>query len=137
MRRFLAALGAAACLLGLPLQTGVAMAAAPVNHFYWGQCTWWAAHTRSDIGAVVFGNAANWTRSAQAAGLKTGDAPAPDAIVVYQPGVQGAWGTGHVGHVNAVDPDGYHFRVDEMNYPWAGVMTQRVSHAGPGVTFIY
>ncbi len=117
------------------MQTGTAMAAS--WSWTWGQCTYWAAKTRPDIGAVVTGNAANWTRSAQAAGLNTGDVPAPDAIVVYQPGVQGAWGTGHVGHVNDVAPDGIHFKVDEMNFPYAGVMTQRWSVAGPGVSFIY
>lgn len=138
MRRILAALGFAVCLLGMPMQAGTAAAAvAPHNRFYWGQCTWWAANVRPDIGSVVSGNARNWTQAAQRAGLKTGTLPAKGAIAVYQPGVQGAWYTGHVARVLAVAPDGVHFTVDEMNFPFAGVVTSRVSHSGPGVTFIY
>jgi peptidoglycan DL-endopeptidase CwlO len=138
LRRILAALGFAVFLLGTPLQAGTAAAAAaPINRFYWGQCTWWAANVRPDIGARVFGNAANWTSAAQRAGLKTGTQPAKDAIAVYQPGVQGAWFTGHVARVLSVAPDGAHFTVDEMNFPIAGRVTSRISVAGPGVTFIY
>lgn len=121
----------------MPFQASTAAAAAAPNHFYWGQCTWWAANVRPDIGAKVSGWAAQWTWSAQQAGLKTGTQPAPNAIVVYQPGVQGAWGSGHVAHVLSVNPDGVHFTVDEMHYPVVGVVTQRVSHTGPGVEFIY
>jgi len=138
LRRILAALGFAVCLLGTPMQAGTAAAAAiPYNRFYSGQCTWWAANVRPDIGAAVSGNAANWTWAAQNAGLKTGTLPAKGAIVVYQPGVQGAWYAGHVARVLSVSPDGVNFTVDEMNFPWAGVVTSRTSHTGQGVTFIY
>ena len=138
MRRILAALGFAVFLLGTPLQADTAAAAAaPYNRFYWGQCTWWAANVRPDIGDRVSGNAASWTAAAQRAGLKTGTQPAKDAIVVYQPGVQGAWYTGHVARVLSVAPDGVHFTVDEMNFPIAGRVTSRTSVAGPGVSFIY
>ena len=124
--------------MGTPMLAGGAKAAAySYNHFYSGQCTWWAAHVRPDIGARVWGNAAGWLGSARAAGLPTGIKPEPGAIVVYQPGVQGAWGAGHVAHVISVSPDGYHFVVDEMDYPRAGVVTRRLSHAGWGVGFIY
>ncbi|MHB8619242.1 MAG: CHAP domain-containing protein [Chloroflexota bacterium] len=118
-----------------PLQAAQAQAA--YNHFYWGQCTWWAANVRPDIGARVWGNASNWLASARQAKLPTGTLPKPGAIVVYQPGVQGAWWMGHVAHVDAVFPDGHHFTVDEMDYPFAGRVTHRVSVTGPGVSFIY
>ena len=142
MRRVLAALGFAACLLAMPVQAGAAQAAAysysfSYNPFTYGQCTWWAAHVRPDIGAHVWGNAAMWAFAARQAGLPTGTTPRLGAIVVYQPGVQGAWGTGHVAHVIGVSPNGVHFTVDEMNYPWPGVVTRRVSHTGWGVSFIY
>lgn len=137
LRRILAALGAAASLMGTPVLASGAEAAAHYNRFYYGQCTWWAANERPDIGAKVWGNAANWIGAAQSAGLPTGSTPKVGAIVVYQPGAQGAWGTGHVAHVIAVSPDGNHFTVDEMNYPRAGVVTHRLSHAGAGVGFIY
>ncbi|MBV9119941.1 MAG: CHAP domain-containing protein [Chloroflexi bacterium] len=122
--------------MGTPMIASNAMAAAP-NHFYYGSCAWWAANVRPDIGSKIFGNAAEWAGAAQAAGLPTGTTPQVNAIVVYQPGVQGAWGSGHVAHVIAVAPDGVHFTVDEMDYPVAGVVTQRASSTGPGVSFIY
>ncbi|MBV8085381.1 MAG: CHAP domain-containing protein [Chloroflexi bacterium] len=123
--------------MATPMVASTAAAAAPPNHFTPGQCTWWAAHTRPDIGARVYGSAKFWTASAQAAGLATGTTPEPDAIVVFQPGVEGAWGAGHVAHVNDVSPDGVHFTVDEMDYPVAFRMTLRVAQTGPGVSFIY
>jgi surface antigen len=123
-------------LLGSPIQSGTA-AAATYNRFTPGQCTWYGASVRPDIGAAVSGSASNWLRAAERAGLDTGTTPADDAIVVYQPGAQGAWGSGHIAHVLSVSPDGYHFTVDEMNFPVAGRVTQRVSHTGPGVAFIY
>jgi len=137
LRRILAAAGVAACLLVTPVQAGIAAAATPGNHFTYGQCVWWAANTRPDIGALVSGNAAAWPAAAQRAGLDTGSTPAPDAIVIFAPGVQGAWASGHAAHVNDVSPDGEHFTVDEMDFPVPGRVTQRVAHTGPGVTFIY
>ena len=138
MRRFLAAVGVAACLIVLPAKAAPAEAAGiTYNHFYWGQCTWWAAQMRPDIGAVVWGNAWNWLGSAHAAGLPIGYTPKVGAIAVYQPGVEGAWSAGHVAHVIAVSPDGVHFTVDEMHFPFVGVVDHRVSHTAPGVGFIY
>ncbi len=120
-----------------PMASVIAHAQAPVNRFAWGQCTWWAANVRPDVGAIEQGNASAWINWAQRAQLKTGNAPQPGAIAVFQPGVQGAAWTGHVAHVLAVDPDGQHFTVDEMNFPIAGQVTQRLAVPGPGVDFIY
>ena len=74
---------------------------------------------------------------ARNAGLATGYQPKAGAIVVYQPGAQGAGWVGHVAYVTSVSADGYHFTVTEMNFPWLGVVTSRSSVAGPGVGFIY
>ena len=138
MRRTLAALGVAACLLGLPMGSGIAEAAAPINHFYWGQCTWWAAHVRPDIGAKMSGNAGNWISVAQHnPSLTTSTSPKVDAIVVFPPGVAGAWSSGHVGHVVAVAPDGQSFRIDEMNFVAPGVVSQRVLKVDSRIVFIY
>jgi surface antigen len=139
LRRILVALGAAACLLGVPVGSGIAEAAAPSpNHFYWGQCTWWAATTRPDIGAKMWGNASNWISIAQHdPSLTTSVSPKVDAIAVFPPGVDGAWWTGHVAHVNAVAPDGQSFRIDEMNFPIPGVVTQRTLMVDPRIVFIY
>jgi len=121
------------------MQAGIAeAAAAPANHFYWGSCAWWAANVRPDIGSKVWGNASNWIYAAQHdPSLTTGTAPAVDAIVVYPPGDQGAWSAGHVAHVLSVSPDGQSFTVDEMNFPFAGVVTHRTSHVDPRIVFIY
>lgn len=138
LRRLLAAVGLAGCLLSTLTQAPVADAApAAYNHFYWGQCTWFAASVRPDIGAVVWGNAADWLSSAQRVGLKTGVTPKLGAIVVYQPGADGAWSFGHVAHVLSVSADGNQFTIDEMNWVGLGRVSQRISHTAPGVAFIY
>jgi surface antigen len=107
------------------------------NNFPYGQCTWWAAQSRPDIGANVIGNASSWLYSARASGLPTGATPRVGAIVVYQPGAQGADWTGHVAYVTSVAGDGVHFTISEMNFPYWGSVTRRSSWAGPGVGFIY
>lgn len=107
------------------------------NYFPWGQCTYWAAQERPDIGSRVIGNAASWLYSARAAGLATGTVPRAGAVVVYQPGAQGAAWTGHVAYVTSVSPDGVHFTISEMNFPYWGRVTSRSSWTGGGVAFIY
>ena len=107
------------------------------NNFPWGQCTYWAAQARPDIGSRVIGNAASWLYSARASGLPTGTVPRVGSIVVYQPGVQGAAWVGHVAYVTSVAPGGGSFTVSEMNFPYWGRVTYRTSYPGWGVNFIY
>ncbi|HEX6512861.1 MAG TPA: CHAP domain-containing protein [Chloroflexota bacterium] len=121
----------------LPPITRPAVRASGPNYFPYGQCTWWAAQSRPDIGSRVFGNASAWAYSARAAGLPVGTRPAVGAVVVYQPGAQGAAWTGHVAYVTSVAPDGMSFTISEMNFPYWGRVTRRASWAGPGVSFIY
>ena len=90
-----------------------------------------------DIGGRVTGNAASWLYSARAAGLPTGSVPRVGAVVVYQPGVQGADWPGHVAYVTSVAGDGVHFTVSQMNFPIWGAVTYRGSWTGRGVGFIY
>jgi LysM repeat protein len=106
-----------------------------LNWFPYGQCTWWAANQRPDIGSRVVGNAAAWAYSARAAGLATGTVPRVGAIVVYQPGAQGAGWVGHVAYVTSVS--GSSFTISEMNFNAWGRVDTRNSWAGPGVSFIY
>jgi surface antigen len=120
-----------------PANTRSAVRRSGPNNFPYGQCTWWAAQSRPDIGANVIGNASSWLYSARAAGLPTGSTPRVGAIVVYQPGAQGAAWTGHVAYVTSVSGDGAHFTVSEMNFPYWGSVTRRASWTGPGVGFIY
>jgi len=113
------------------------------NGYYsvaFGQCTWWAQYKRQDENLTSMGNALDWASSAAARGLRVGTVPAVGATVVFQPGVQGASGAGHVAHVEAVYPDGW-FLVSEMNFYWNGGgwgrVDYRFAHTGWGVAFIY
>lgn len=115
----------------------------PVASFYpssFGQCTWWAAYERKDEDLANLGNASAWAAAAAQRGFHMGDQPAPGATVVFQPGVQGAGGGGHVAHVIAVYPDGW-FLISEMNFYWNGGgwgrVDYRYAHSGWGVEFIY
>ncbi len=115
----------------------------PANDYYWwafGQCTWWAQHTRGDENLRHMGNAQYWASSAAARGYSVGTVPVAGATVVFQPGVQGAGGAGHVAHVEKVYPDGW-FLISEMNFYWNGGgwgrVDYRYAHSGWGVQFIY
>ncbi|HEX8731182.1 MAG TPA: CHAP domain-containing protein [Ktedonobacterales bacterium] len=111
------------------------------NSGEFGVCTWWAWYMRRDepqLGRL--GYAANWISAARALGMRTGYAPAVGATVVFQPGVQGASGSGHVGHVVQLLSGGW-FIISEMNFYWNGGGWGRVDyryvHTGSGVAFIY
>jgi hypothetical protein len=112
------------------------------GYYSWtfGQCTWWAQNERRDENLMHMGNAQYWAGVAASRGYKVGSIPAAKATAVFQPGVQGAGGAGHVAHVVAVYPDGW-FLVSEMNFYWNGGGNARVdyrfAHSGPGVSFIY
>ncbi|HEX8997438.1 MAG TPA: CHAP domain-containing protein [Ktedonobacterales bacterium] len=107
--------------------------------YSWGWCTSGAAMMAHDyVGGL--GYAANWTRNAAARGMATGWTPRAGATVVFQPGVQGASGEGHVAHVVAVYSNGW-FLVAEtafwLNGGGFGRVSYRYAHAGAGVSFIY
>lgn len=112
------------------------------NYYYWafGQCTWWAQYKRQDENLTHMGNAQYWASGAAARGYRVGSVPAAGATAVFQPGVQGAGGAGHVAHVEAVYPQGW-FLISEMNFYWNGGGWGRVDyryvHTGWGVQFIY
>jgi surface antigen len=110
------------------------------NAAFFGSCTWWAQYKRMDERLMGLGNAAQWAWNAPGVGLRTGSTPAVGATVVFQPGVQGASGLGHTGHVEAVYANGW-FLESAMSTYWNGGGWGRVSyvyaHAGYGVTFIY
>lgn len=74
-----------------------------------GQCTQWAWYKRQDLPSTL-GNANAWARSAAAAGYVVNNTPAAGAILQTSSG----W-YGHVGYVEAVNPDGS-IIMSEMNY---------------------
>lgn len=110
------------------------------NAAFFGVCTWYAQYRRQDERLMDLGNAWQWAFTAASHGLRTGSAPAVGATVVFQPGVEGAGGAGHVAHVEAVYTGGW-FLISEMNMAWNGGGWGRVSYryalVAPGVSFIY
>jgi hypothetical protein len=105
-----------------------------------GVCTWYASYRRPSEHLASFGAARNWVAGARGAGLSVGYSPLAGATVVFSPGVEGAGGTGHVGHVEAVLGGGW-FIISEMNFYWNGGGWGRVdfryAYVRAGVTFIY
>ncbi len=109
--------------------------------YEFGVCTWWAWYARRDEPQLgTLGAATNWVSAARAKGMSVGYAPAVGATVVFQPGVQGAGGSGHVGHVEQLLGGGW-FIISEMNFYWNGGgwgrVDYRYAHVGSGITFIY
>ena len=110
-----------------------------------GQCTWWALVALDDEGISTAGMtnlgyyAKSWAAGAIAQQFTVVNAPIPNSTVVFQPGIEGAGGGGHVAHVIAVYPGGW-FLVSEMNFSWNdggwGLVDYRYAHAGWGVQFI-
>ena len=84
--------------------------------------------------------ATQWIAAARSHGLAVGSSPATGATVVFSPGVEGAGGGGHVGHVEQVLSGGW-FIISEMNFYWNGGgwghVDYRYVHTGSGVAFIY
>lgn len=73
-----------------------------------GQCTQWAWYNRQDL--PLLGNANAWARNAAAAGYRVDNIPSAGAVLQTTAG----W-YGHVGYVEAVNPDGS-IIMSEMNY---------------------
>lgn len=78
-----------------------------------GQCTQWAWYKWQQNGRTVptnWGNASTWAAMAIASGYQVDRTPAPGAIIQ-----SGSGWYGHVGYVEAVNPDGS-IVISEMNY---------------------
>ena len=112
-----------------------------VNAFAYGQCTWWADERYRELhGAYVpwrtNANASQWVNRAQEANWRVSARPVQGAIIVLQPGVQGAWGAGHVGVVEKV-LDNSHVVASNMNWGSAhGQVIDVQFSSGPGVSFL-
>ena len=76
-----------------------------------GQCVNWALYKRPDLAARgMMGNARDWYGKALALGIPVDRTPSAGSIFQTPSGI-----FGHVGYVEAVNPDGS-IRVTEMNY---------------------
>ena len=111
------------------------------NHFFWGQCTYWAAfryHQLTGLWVPWLGNAGDWAYNAPGFGWHVSYAPRVGSIIVLAPGVQGAGGYGHVAIVESINADG---SVNTSNFNWGygdfGVMTYHTFSPGYGVTFVW
>ncbi len=102
-----------------------------------GECTWYAWSRAPRL--IGLGNAANWNDAARARGFWVHSYPTVGSTAVFEPGVQGASGLGHVAHVEAVYGNGT-FLVSEMAFygfggGW-GRVSYRIAHTSWGVSFI-
>ena len=124
---------------------GVASAPSSLNagglsRFFYGQCTYWANmryHELTGMYVAWQGNAYQWSYGASAAGWIVSGTPKLHAIVVLQPGVEGAGPYGHVAIVERINADG---SVVTSNWNWAGNWgneTYVTFTPGPGVSFVY
>ena len=91
-----------------------------------GWCTWWPEVLHPSNPRILFD-----ARSST---------PAPGAVIVFAPGVQGASAGGHYGEVVAVLSGGW-LLISEMNDTWRGagfgLVNYRYVHLGYGISFIY
>lgn len=87
------------------------------NGYDLGNCTWWAANRRAQIGRPIpsnLGNASTWKVLSQSAGMAGGSAPQAGAVIWFPPHDY----YGHVGFVESVNGDGS-ANISEMNvYGW-------------------
>ncbi|QOL33193.1 CHAP domain-containing protein [Bifidobacterium eulemuris] len=118
----------------------------PGSTYAWGQCTWWAAIRRAQIGKAVdpyMGNGGDWGSKAIALGYSVGSSPRPGDAICFHRGVLGADATyGHIGIVEAVYDDGS-ILISEANARGVGVVSTRtitasqLAAAGTGIQFIH
>jgi surface antigen len=107
-----------------------------------GQCTWGAYekfHEATGLWPIFDGNAADWNDTAPNHGWTVVLDAEPRAVVVFEPGVQGADATyGHVAWVDAVDYrlDGRWITITEMNAIGTGEWSQRTIKDVIGMSYI-
>lgn len=109
------------------------------GRFFYGQCTYWANlryHALTGLWVPWLGNADAWAYGASVNGWVVSSYPHLHAIIVLQPGVQGAGPYGHVAIVESISGNS----VYTSNYNWAGnwgVLSYQTFYVGPGVSFVW
>jgi surface antigen len=107
-----------------------------------GQCTWGAAEKWFEASGsypAMRGNALEWTNTAAAAGYTVVDTPQDRSLVVFQPGVAGAGGYGHVAWVDSVSSSAgaQWIHVTEMNgLAGEGLFNGRDVQNVPGMAYV-
>jgi hypothetical protein len=79
-----------------------------------GNCVWWAAYTRRDVGALASGNAENWAISVRNTGQLPVDRTPKVGDIVVHPGTS----YNHVAYVVWVSPDRRTYMMSDMG--WCG-----------------
>lgn len=105
------------------------------NGYDYGYCTWWAATRRAQIGRPIpsnLGNASTWKILAQRAGLGVGNTPQTGAVIWTPPRDY----YGHVGFVEAVNPDGS-VEISEMNVVGWGRVSRKTLSAADAARYGY
>jgi len=123
--------------------------------FHNGQCTDWASRKRPDIierveetayaaqlGGKSFPQmdfvAKNWAALAKLAGMQVSDVPVAGAVVVWQPGVEGAADeVGHVGYVESVQNGSFTTSEENVGAPYEMGSRTLPTAPVPGRLFIY
>jgi surface antigen len=102
----------------------------PTDTYDWGNCTYWAALLRQQIGEPIpngWGNAADWATNARLDGYLVDHTPSYGAIMQTS-NVDN--GLGHVAFVESVDPNTGSWTISEMNVKGFDVVdTQTLSAA--------
>lgn len=103
----------------------------------WGNCTYWSALKREEIGKPIpntWGNANTWSIRAQRDGYIVNRTPAPTAIMQTDRGEYG-----HVAFVTNVDPVTGAWTISEMNVKGFNIVSQRTypASAAAGYYFIH
>ena len=130
----------AASRKSMPLAKRV-LSGGAVNIFPYGQCTWWANQRYRQLHGIfvpwrINANAFQWVARAVEFGWHVSGLPKVGSIMVLQPGVDGAYGSGHVGVVERVLQNG---RVIVSSMNWGnrpGTVTQSTYVIRSGVSFI-
>ncbi len=115
-----------------------------VNRAAFGWCVWYAQTQRMDI--QLRGDAWQEATNAATDGYRTGNQPQVGALVVFQPGVEGAGSEGHIAYVVAVS--GTRIEVREMAFfgltaidgspsGWDKVDLRWTGGVGAGIEYIY
>ncbi len=125
---------AAVSTLSLVL-TPASPAAAAVNSYSYGQCTYFAKLERPDVGNH-WGDARFWDSSARAAGFPVDSSPRVGDVVVFERGVQGNSPYGHVAIVSSVN-GGQFTTVSMWGNERSGRIHVNTHHTGAGVSFIH
>jgi surface antigen len=108
------------------------------NGYPSGQCTWYAedrAHNYIGVFPQIGGDARYWGATARANGWSVSTGASIGSVVVFQPGVDGAGGYGHVAWVTQFYPSQNRITIREMNFTGPGnVDTRSVTPAyDPGL----